>query len=121
MDNRETLTASSRDAILKRHLFSGVAKNWIKGRGDVGRAYFVRRSSRQSFGFRGPLRAAQFLKPPALPGDTYSKFPWTGPTSIASVNPNACRIDSQNSEIPTDTSIAKPAALADDFSLLLTR
>src|SRR6266702_3864127 len=74
MDNRETLTASSRDAILKRHLFSGVAKNWIKGRGDVGRAYFVRRSSRQSFGFRGPLRAAQFLKPPALPGDTYQPF-----------------------------------------------
>src|SRR5216683_3901899 len=99
MDNRETLTASSRDAILKRHLFSGVAKNWIKGRGDVGRAYFVRRSSRQSFGFRGPLRAAQFLKPRLCRG--------TGPTSIASVNPNACRIDSQNSEIPTDTSIAK--------------
>src|SRR6266700_1088626 len=78
MDNRETLTASSRDAILKRHLFSGVAKKWIKGRGGVGRAYFVRRSSRQSFGFRGRLRAAQFLKPPALPGDTYIKLTHDG-------------------------------------------
>src|SRR6266404_1044332 len=74
MDNRETLTPSSGDAILKRHLFSEVARNWIKARGHIGRAYFVRRPSRQSFGFRveWPLRAAQFLKPPALPGDTYA-------------------------------------------------
>src|SRR5258706_14773087 len=70
MDNRETLTPSSGDAILKRHLFSEVARNWIKGRGHIERAYFVRRPDRVSDS-DWPLRAAQFLKPPALPGDTY--------------------------------------------------
>src|SRR6267154_5095474 len=68
MDNRETLTASSRDAILKRHLFSGVAKNWIKGRGDVGRVYFVRRPSRQSFGFRVAASSGPIPKAPGSAG-----------------------------------------------------
>src|SRR5467141_3041969 len=68
MDNRETLTPSSGDAILKRHLFSGVAKNWIKDRGDVGRAYFVRRPSRQSFGFRVAASSGPILKAPGSAG-----------------------------------------------------
>src|SRR6266478_10254673 len=68
MDNRETLTPSSGDAILKRHLFSGVAKNWIKDRGDVGRAYFVRRPSRQSFGFRVAASSGPIPKAPGSAG-----------------------------------------------------
>src|SRR5712664_315006 len=68
MDDRETLTPSSGDAILKRHLFSGVAKNWIKDRGDVGRAYFVRRPSRQSFGFRVAASSGPIPKAPGSAG-----------------------------------------------------
>src|SRR5258707_12207054 len=68
MDNRETSTPSSDDAILKRHLFSGVAKNWIKDRGDVGRAYFVRQPSRQSFGFRVAASSGPIPKAPGSAG-----------------------------------------------------
>src|SRR6266436_7854590 len=68
MDNRETSTPSSDDPIRKRHLFSGVAKNWIKGRGDVGRVYFVRRPSRQSFGFRVAASSGPILKAPGSAG-----------------------------------------------------
>src|SRR5258708_16612005 len=68
MDNREILTPSSGNAILKRHLFSGVAKNWIKDRGDVGRAYFVRRPSRQSFGFRVAASSGPIPKAPGSAG-----------------------------------------------------
>src|SRR5258705_1633398 len=68
MVNRETLTPSGSDAILKRHLFSGVAKNWIKDRGDVGRAYFVRRPSRQSFGFRVAASSGPIPKAPGSAG-----------------------------------------------------
>src|SRR5712691_1228004 len=65
MDNRETSTPSSDDPILKRHLFSGVT---IKGRGDVGRVYFVRRPSRQSFGFRVAASSGPILKAPGAAG-----------------------------------------------------
>src|SRR5712691_10340150 len=65
MDNRETSTPSSDDPILKRHLFSGVT---IKGRGDVGRVYFVRRPSRQSFGFRVAASSGPILKAPGSAG-----------------------------------------------------
>jgi hypothetical protein len=68
MDNRETSTPSSDDPIRKRHLFSGVAKNWIKGRGDVGRVYFVRRPSRQSFGFRAAASSGPIPKAPGSAG-----------------------------------------------------
>src|SRR6266852_2008034 len=68
MENRDTLNPSTGDAILKRHLFSGVAKNWIKDRGDVGRAYFVRRPSRQSFGFRVAASSGPILKAPGSAG-----------------------------------------------------
>ncbi|SRR5260221_2695391 len=68
MDNRETSTPSSDDPIRKRHLFSGVAKNWVKGRGDVGRVYFVRRPSRQSFGFRAAASSGPFPKAPGSAG-----------------------------------------------------
>src|SRR5258705_7174655 len=68
MDNRETLTPSSGDAILKRHLFSEVARNWIKGRGHIERAYFVRRPSRQSFGFRVAASSGPILKAPGSAG-----------------------------------------------------
>src|SRR5260370_41188892 len=68
MDNREILTPSSGDAILKRHLFSGVAINWIKDRGDVGRAHFVRRPSRQSFGFRVAASSGPIPKAPGSAG-----------------------------------------------------
>src|SRR5712691_3725290 len=65
MDNREPSTPSSDDPILKRHLFSGVT---IKGRGDVGRVYFVRRPSRQSFGFRVAASSGPILKAPGSAG-----------------------------------------------------
>src|SRR5258705_3371033 len=68
MDNREDLTPSSGDAILKRHLFSEVARNWIKGRGHIGRAYFVRRPSRQSFGFRVAASSGPIPKAPGSAG-----------------------------------------------------
>src|SRR5258705_3242902 len=68
MDNRETLTPSSGDAILKRHLFSEVARNWIKGRGQIERAYFVRRLSRQSFGFRVAASSGPIPKAPGSAG-----------------------------------------------------
>jgi hypothetical protein len=68
MVNRETLTPSGSDAILKRHLFSGVAKNWIKGGGNVGRVYFVRRPSRQSFGFRVAASSGPIPKAPGSAG-----------------------------------------------------
>src|SRR5258708_31601955 len=68
MDNRETLTPSSGDAILKRHLFSEVARNWIKGRGHIGRAYFVRRPGRQSFGFRVAASSGPIPKAPGSAG-----------------------------------------------------
>src|SRR5258707_7743250 len=68
MDNRETLTPSSGDAILKRHLFSEVARNWIKGRGHIERAYFVRRPSRQSFGFRAAASSGPIPKAPGSAG-----------------------------------------------------
>src|SRR5258706_14730416 len=68
MDNREALTPSSGDAILKRHLFSEVARNWIKGRGHIGRAYFVRRPSRQSFGFRMAASSGPIPKAPGSAG-----------------------------------------------------
>src|SRR5258707_5528862 len=68
MDNRETLTPSSGDAILKRHLFSEVARNWIKGRGHIERAYFVRRPSRQSFGFRVAASSGPIPKAPGSAG-----------------------------------------------------
>src|SRR6267154_6861329 len=68
MDNRETLTPSSGDAILKRHLFSEVARNWIKGRGHIGRAYFVRRPSRQSFGSRVAASSGPIPKAPGFAG-----------------------------------------------------
>src|SRR6267154_2112592 len=68
MDNRETLTPSSGDAILKRHLFSEVARNWIKGRGHIERAYFVRRPSRQSFGFRVAASSGPIPKAPGPAG-----------------------------------------------------
>src|SRR5712671_2619083 len=71
MDNREILTPSSGDAILKRHLFSGVAKNWIKDRGDVGERISCADQVDRASDSEWPLRAAQFLKPPTLPGDTY--------------------------------------------------
>src|SRR5712691_10770118 len=72
MDNRETSTPSSDDPILKRHLFSGVT---IKGRGDVGRVYFVRRPSRQSFGFRVAASSGPILKAPGSAGG-YLQYPW---------------------------------------------
>jgi hypothetical protein len=65
MDNRETSTPSSDDPILKRHLFSGVT---IKGRGDAGRVYFVRRPSRQSFGFRAAASSGPIPKAPGSAG-----------------------------------------------------
>src|SRR5882757_10025926 len=65
MDNRETSTPSSDDPILKRHLFSGVT---IKGRGDVGRVYFVRQPSRQSFGFRAAASSGPIPKAPGSAG-----------------------------------------------------
>src|SRR5258706_11909833 len=68
MDNRETLTPSSGDAILKRHLFSEVARNLIKGRGNIERAYFVRRPSRQSFGFRVAASSGPIPKAPGSAG-----------------------------------------------------
>src|SRR5258708_18737534 len=68
MDNRGTLTPSSGDAILKRHLFSEVARNWIKGRGHIERAYFVRRPSRQSFGFRVAASSGPIPKAPGSAG-----------------------------------------------------
>src|SRR6266481_3881393 len=68
MDNRETLTPSSGDAILKRHLFSELARNWIKGRGHIERAYFVRRPSRQSFGFRVAASSGPIPKAPGSAG-----------------------------------------------------
>src|SRR5258708_22011314 len=68
MDNRETLTPSSGDAILKRHLFSEVARNLIKGRGHIERAYFVRRPSRQSFGFRVAASSGPIPKAPGSAG-----------------------------------------------------
>src|SRR5260221_9230613 len=68
MDNRETLTPSSGDAILKRHLFSEVARNWIKGRGHIERGYFVRRPSRQSFGFRVAASSGPIPKAPGSAG-----------------------------------------------------
>src|SRR5260370_26339683 len=68
MDNHETLTPSSGDAILKRHLFSEVARNWIKGLGHIERAYFVRRPSRQSFGFRVAASSGPIPKAPGSAG-----------------------------------------------------
>src|SRR5258708_15872110 len=68
MDNRETLTPSSGDVILKRHLFSEVARNWIKGRGHIERAYFVRRPSRQSSGFRVAASSGPIPKAPGSAG-----------------------------------------------------
>src|SRR6266567_1018431 len=65
MDNRETSTSSSDDPILKSHPFSGVT---IKGRGDVGRVYFVRRPSRQSFGFRAAASSGPIPKAPGSAG-----------------------------------------------------
>src|SRR5467141_3230294 len=85
MDNRETLTPSSGDAILKRHLFSGVAKNWIKDRGDVGRAYFVRRPSRQSFGFRVAASSGPIPKAPGSAGGYLHVRPGSCPPSPRSV------------------------------------
>src|SRR5258708_32390650 len=75
MDNRETLTPSSGDAILKRHLFSEVARNWIKGRGHIGRAYFVRRPSRQSFGFRVAASSGPIPKAPGSAGGDVHGIP----------------------------------------------
>src|SRR5712672_1959503 len=72
MDNRETLIPSSGDAILKRHPFSEVARNWIKGRGHIGRRISCADQVDRVSDSEWPLRAAQFLKPPALPGDIYS-------------------------------------------------
>src|SRR5258707_5011799 len=85
MDDRETLTPSSGDAILKRHLFSGLAKNWIKDRGDVGRAYFVRRPSRQSFGFRVAASSGPIPKAPGSAGGylPHFTFPLAARTMIA--------------------------------------
>src|SRR5258705_6218756 len=74
MDNRETLTPSSGDAILKRHLFSEVARNWIKGRGHIERAYFVRRPSRQSFGFRVAASSGPIPKAPGSAGGYLQRF-----------------------------------------------
>src|SRR5258707_10488552 len=76
MDNRETLTPSSGDAILKRHLFSEVARNWIKGRGHIERAYFVRRPSRQSFGFRVAASSGPIPKAPGSAGGYLQRGVW---------------------------------------------
>src|SRR5229473_1892040 len=83
MDNRETLTPSSGDAILKRHLFSEVARNWIKGRGHIGRAYFVRRPSRQSFGFRVAASSGPIPKAPGSAGGYLPGFHAGAPPNYA--------------------------------------
>ena len=72
MDNRETLTPSSGDAIIKRHLFSeATQKKSDEGRGDAGGSISCADQRDGVSDPAWPLRAAQFLKPPALPGDTY--------------------------------------------------
>src|SRR5260221_8111637 len=81
MDNRETLTPSSGDAILKRHLFSEVARNWIKGRGHIERAYFVRRPSRQSFGFRVAASSGPIPKAPGSAGGYLPTIGFSGAVS----------------------------------------
>lgn len=50
MDNRETLTASSGDAIIERHLLSEVAQKKLEV--TSGKEYFVRRPNRKSIGSR---------------------------------------------------------------------
>src|ERR1700730_8034637 len=85
MDNRETSSPSSDDPILKRHLFSGVAKNWIKGRGDVGRAYFVRRPSRQSFRSRAAASSGPIPKAPGSAGGYLPRRPYHRDLSKASL------------------------------------
>src|SRR5260370_18225794 len=82
MDNRETLTPSSGDAILERHLSSEVARNWIKGRGHIERAYFVRRPSRQSFGFRVAASSGPIPKAPGSAGG-YLDFKMAPRTGVA--------------------------------------
>jgi len=73
MDNRETLTPSSGDAIIKRHLFSVVAQKKMEERsGDAGGSISCADQIDRVSDPAWPLRAAQFLKPPALPGDTYT-------------------------------------------------
>jgi hypothetical protein len=73
MDNRETLTPSSGDAIIKRHLFSVVAQKKLEERsGDAGGSISCADQIDRVSDPAWPLRAAQFLKPPALPGDTYN-------------------------------------------------
>jgi hypothetical protein len=77
MDNRETLNPSSGDAIIKRHLFFEVAAEKVGQRvdvtsgGSISSADQIDRVSDPEW----PLRAAQFLKPPALPGDIYFEIP----------------------------------------------
>jgi hypothetical protein len=73
MDNRETLTHQ-----VAIQLSRGICspnwrrKNWIKGRGS-GREYSCADQIDRASDSEWPLRAAQFLKLPALPGDTYYK------------------------------------------------
>jgi hypothetical protein len=75
MDNRETLTPSNGDAIIKRHLFSEWRrKNWKKGRGDASGSISWADQIDKVSDPTWPVRAAQFLKPPALPGDTYYRY-----------------------------------------------
>src|SRR5258705_308729 len=68
MDKPETLNPSNGEAILKKHLYSEVARNLIKGRGHIERAYFVRRPSRQSFGFRVAASSGPIPKAPGSAG-----------------------------------------------------
>jgi hypothetical protein len=78
MDNRETLNPSSGDAIIKRHLFFEVAAEKVGQRvdvtsgGSISSADQIDRVSDPEW----PLRAAQFLEPPALPGDIYNVRSW---------------------------------------------
>src|ERR1700693_1455133 len=78
MDKRETLTHQ-----VAIQLSRGICspkwrrKNWIKGRGS-GREYSCADQIDRVSDSEWPLRAAQFLKPPALPGDTYKAREWSG-------------------------------------------
>jgi hypothetical protein len=58
MDNRETLTPSSGDAIIKRHLFSEVAQKKLDKRARVGEGVFVCRPDRE---FR--IQSGRFERP----------------------------------------------------------
>jgi hypothetical protein len=74
MDNRKTLTPSSGHATIKKHLFSEVAQKKLdEGRGDAEGSISCADQRDRVSDPEWPLRAAQFLKPPALPGDTYSR------------------------------------------------